>query len=603
MSKRVVAFDTETRGLDWFNPDQRAFLFSWADEHGEYVARHDYWDEVEPFLKALESADIIVAHNLPFDVHHVREALGFDILSLDAELHDTDLISRVLFPEGQRKGERGGHGLKNLAKIFLDADAGDEEEAIKQMANEIGVSLKTTGAYYEVWRAYPDVMEKYAKQDARITYDLYQKFRKELDKDDEAAYVYELERQVAPILIRAEARGIELDQERVDTLHREYEARRLVLRDDLARTLGEEALGGPGSEDALQEALLALGVPLHRTTPSGKLSTNAYALQEFRDNFPVIEQFEELRQVEKFLSTYLGPMRNRSVVHTSFRQIGAWTSRMSSARPNMQNIPNRAGVEVRSVFVPREGNSFVVLDYKSIEVRLLAWYLHDPGYRSLIREGLDPHAWMADKIWGGGMESYPEDSTRRKEAKNTLFAITYGAGGRRITDMLQLDPAPYYDENHKAIKAAREHGKAWPKVGWQYHEAKALIHQIKSNLPGYKALQKRIRTKIESVGYVNTIIGRRSPVAASKSYVGLNAVIQGSASEILKLALVKAAAAIEPLDGHILLTVHDELLAEGPTEHAEEIKQLMEQAMIEAFPLDPPLAVSGGIVHDNYAAA
>ena len=387
-------------------------------------------------------------------------------------------------------------------------------------------------------------------------------------------------------------------------LHREYEDRAQALREELAAELGEEALGGPGSEAALLEALLGLGVPLHRTTPtSGELSTSVFALQEFEDDFPILQKLSEYRQVEKFLSTYLGPMRGREVVHTSFRQIGAWTGRMSSARPNMQNIPKRAGVEVRSVFVPREGHSFVVLDYESIEVRLLAWYLNDPGYRQLISDGLDPHAWMADQIWGGGMESYSKDSAERKDAKNTLFAITYGAGGRRITDMLKLDPGPYYDESHPAIRAAREQGRFWPQPGPQYREARALIRKIKDALPGYKQLNARIRNKIESVGHVNTIIGRKNPVNRDKAYVGLNALIQGSAADIMKQGLVNVAHAVDQFGGVPLLVVHDEVVVEVPTEQAEACAQAMENALCSAYPLDPPLSVEGGIVHSNYAEA
>ncbi len=601
---KIVAFDTETKGLDWWDPEQQAFLASWADENGEYVADLTVHAEVVRFVEALESADVIVAHNLSFDVHQVRETLGLDILELDAELHDTDLMSRVLFPEGQRKGERGGHGLKNLAMTFLDESAGDAEKAIEEMADAIKVKLKSQGGYYLVWAAYPDVMEHYAKQDARVTYDLFTIFQKELTKNEQAATIYELERQVAPVLIRAESRGIALDQSRVESLHREYEDRAQDLRTELARELGEEALGGVGSEAALLEALLGLGVPLHRTTPtSGELSTSVFALQEFEDDFPILQKLSEFRQVEKFLSTYLGPMRGRDVVHTSFRQIGAWTGRMSSARPNMQNIPKRAGVEVRSVFVPRDGHSFVVLDYESIEVRLLAWYLNDPGYRQLITDGLDPHAWMADQIWGGGMEAYWKESPERKDAKNVLFAITYGAGGRRITDMLKLDPGPYYDEHHPAIVTAREQGRFWPQPGPQYREARALIRKIKDALPGYKQLNSRIRRKIESVGYVNTIIGRKNPVNRDKAYVGLNALIQGSAADIMKQGLVNVARAVDQFGGVPLLVVHDEVVVEVPTENAVACAQAMVNALCSACPLDAPLSVEGGIVHSNYSEA
>src|SRR5690242_8366713 len=115
--QKVIAFDTETRGLNWFEDDEQAFLGTWADESGEWHADLSKPEEAYRFMSALSAADVLVAHNLSFDVHQVRATLGVDILSMGKELHDTDLLSRVLFPEGQRK-ERGGHGLKNLAKTY-----------------------------------------------------------------------------------------------------------------------------------------------------------------------------------------------------------------------------------------------------------------------------------------------------------------------------------------------------------------------------------------------------------------------------------------------------------------------------------------------------
>lgn len=601
---KVVAFDTETKGLDWFDPAQGAFLASWADEHGEYHCDLQRNEGTSKFLDAITSADVVVCHNLSFDLHQLREATGLDLLESQAELHDTDLQSRVLFPEGQRKGERGGHGLKNLATIFLDSEAGEAEEKIEEMADSMGVKLRSTGGYHEVWRAYPEVMEHYARKDARFTYDLFVRFQGEFD--DATTKVYDLEIRVAPVLIRAEARGIAVDPEAVDALHREYQQRRECLHDSLARQLGEDALGGAGSEEALLDALLGMGVPLHRKTDTGKVSTNKFALQEFEDDFPVIAELSEFRQVNKFLSTYIEPAVGREVVHTSFRQIGAWTGRMSSARPNMQNIPKSAGNEVRGIFVPRPEHSFIVVDYEGIEIRLLAHYLNDAGFRKLIADGLDPHAWMATNLHGGEIEDYVKGSdgeALRSAAKNTLFAITYGAGKRRITDMNKLSPEPHWEENHPAIVAARQEGRMWPKPGYQYKEAAALIRQIKSALPGYHKLNKRIRRKVEDVGHVNTIMGRRNPVKPDKAYVGLNALIQGSAADVMKQGLVNVDEAVKGLGGCPLLVVHDEVVIEIPTESAKAAYPLVEEALCSAYPLDPPLAVEGSIVDTNYADA
>ncbi len=478
----IIAFDSETRGLSWFNEDERAFLATWADADGEYQADLSKPRETARFLSAIKRADVLVAHNFSFDCHHVREATGHDILDTPKYragkqvLADTDLMSRVLMPEGQRKGEMGGHGLKNLSKVFLRADADGAENHIKEMAKAIGLrTLKQQGAYYEVWRAYPEAMEKYARDDARFTYDLYQKFLSKFT--DELRAVYDLEMQVMPILIRAEQRGVRLDPVAVEKLTRWAKRERNRLQKYLIAEFDEQALGGEGSDAALIEALQKIGVPLHRTTPTGQLATNKFALQEFEDDFPQIGALMEHRRMELFLSTYLEPAAGREVIHPTFFQCGAWTGRMSCARPNMQNLPKHGGDkmarEARSMFIPRAGHSFVVADFESIEVRLLAFYLGDQGFRDMIEMGLDPHAWMASNIHGGAMEDYLKGTSGeelRAAAKNSLFAITYGAGKRRIGDMNKITE----------------------------DEAKRLISTIKGSLPGYYRLNDRIRRKIAS---------------------------------------------------------------------------------------------------------
>lgn len=567
-----IAFDTETKGFAWYD-GETAFLASWADEKNEYVADLGTPDGAQEYINALEAGDPLVAHNFSFDCHQTRASVEYDILASGSAIHDTDIMARVAIPTGQRKGS---YKLKDLATTFLDPEAKAEQDAIDEMAKSIGVSLKSTPhAYYEVWRAYPDVMEKYAKKDARYTYDLHTHLEKELG---DTSAPYELEREVIPVLTKAEEVGIRLDQPVVETLKKEYEQLAEEAYEPLVKELGEKALGGEGSKQAMLDALLGLGVPLYRKTKTGELATHKWALEEFKDDFPILQTLMDYRLYTKFLSTYIGPAEGREYVHTSFKQCEAWTGRMSSARPNMQNIPKRAGKKARSMFIPREDHVFVVFDYESIEVRLLAYYMASESYRKLIRDGLDPHAYMAAAIHGGEMEDYVKGSSGQKErdiAKHTMFAITYGAGAPRVADMNQI-----------------------PKS-----EAKELIRKIKSSLPGYYRLNSRIRKKIESVGYVNTAFGRKQVVDKEKSYVGLNSLIQGTAAEIMKRGLVQANELVTPYGATPLLVVHDELVVECPKENAEQVAALVPGAMTSAFEMDPPLAVEGGIVETNYADA
>ncbi|MGZ6854804.1 MAG: DNA polymerase, partial [Mycobacteriaceae bacterium] len=561
----LIAFDTETRGLDWWNPDQRAFLVSWATPEHPAGEVHQPTDErrMKHFLWELEAADVVIGHNLGFDIHQLRETCGIDLLTSGKQLVDTSNLARVVLPE-RGIGDGGGYKLKDLATTYVDRGAQDSEQAIIDLAKQAGIKLKDVGGYYDTWRAYPDEMEFYAREDARITLALYHKLIAKLNDSNRATW--ELEAAVFPILVAAEQRGVALDQSKVGPLKFHYEGIADDAYTEVVCELGAEALEGT---DALKEALIAHGVPLHRETPTGELATNQFALQEFVPDFPVLKHLMDWRTATKFLSTYIEPMVDRDTVHPSFWQMGAWTGRMSCSRPNMQNIPVRAGSEVREVFVPREGNVFVVHDYDSIELKLLAYYLNDEGFKQLVRDGVDVFARLAAVLWGGDEADYHKGTpgqSRRGDAKNVTYAITYGAGKARITDMLDLDPYGIVDGRGGKYPASHPMVlKGWAQEGAPMHEpANQIIKTVKSWLPNYHKLNKRIRNKIEATGYVTTLMGRRQPVKRDKAYVGLNAIIQGSAADIFKAGAIHAAEALQPLGFQPVLFVHDELVSEGP---------------------------------------
>lgn len=608
----TISFDTETRGLEWFNPDHRAFIATWSYEDGRPtgLAHLDDPVETQQFLDAIAEADTLVAHNLPFDVHHVREATGRDLLTTGQRLIDTALLSRVVVPErgvGEKdtEGDTTGFGLKNLAATYVDPEAKDAEDEMKVLAKAAGIKLKETGGYYDFWRAYPDVLESYAKVDTELTIALYRKLEAKLTAD--LLDVWAIEEAAQPWLIRAEQRGVALDQVHVAPLKVEFERKAAgalaIVESELG--LDAESITKP---DALREALLEHGVPLYRKTDTGQIATHKGSLGEFEKDFPALAALSEYRNAAKFLSTYIGPMLGRDVVHPTFWQLGAWTSRMSCSRPNMQNIPVRAGSEVREMFVPRPGYAFVVADFDSIELRLLAYYLHDEGFKRRIDAGADVFselaAFLAETRGYGAEHGTTPDCFRkgtpgekfRGAAKNTTYAVTYGAGGAKIGDMLGTEPGDPYPADHFMVQ------RGFAKAGDPMHaEARAIIKTIKSWLPGYQDLTRRIRKKVETTAHVNTIHGRRQPVGRDKAYVGLNALIQGSAAEIMKKAIIAAGPRMLPLDAHMVLFVHDEIVVECPAAQAEQVKDVLEHAMNNCFQLDPPLAVSGAIAHNSYA--
>jgi DNA polymerase-1 len=619
----IVAFDTETKGFNWW-ADQTAFIATTHDSKGvSQVFDLSDDQQIDRFVAQLSRADCIVAHNLSFDTHQVFATTGFDLLELDAELRDTDLMARVAWPESTY-GEHGGFGLKNLAKVYIDPEADMEEGALKEAGKSIGYrTLNKTGAYYDVWRAHPSVVEAYAMKDAEYTLGLHDLLERELDAPDAIGQraINELERKVAPVLIRAERRGTMLDQKVVAKLKKDYKRQEREVYNSLSKRWGDKPLGGEGSHDALLEALLGEGIPLHRTTDTGGLSTSQFALQEFERDYPVVSEYLNYRRIEKFLSTYIEPMEGVDVVHPSIRQIGAWTGRMSCMRPNMQNIPVRAGSEVRECFVARPGYKLIVADFEQIEARVVAYYLGTEGqaWRDLINSGEDVHAHMATDLANRGVAPWieaervvtqpgqpfvPEDFNKhgvngklRSHARHTLFAILYGAGGCRICDQLNLPTGPPLTEGDWVVQRGyKDVGQPSCKQGQEIAKA------VKSSIPGYAKFAQRVRRKVEGHGYVTTMLGRKQAISRDKGYVGIAALAQGTAADVMKEAILAADAVLPSFDAHILMIVHDEILAEAPEDRADEALAALQAAMEGAVTCDPPFLTSG-VVCDNYGEA
>lgn len=631
---RTVAFDTETGGLSWFEPEEQAFLITWADADGAYYA--DVRDDaaVLRFIRTIQSADEIVGHNLPFDIHMVRATLGIDILGiaeyLGTLLHDTHLYDVVLFPEGQRKG-RGGHGLEAMTQSHLGRGRkADDVDELAEAAKALGGSLHTSGMYRRIYEADPDLMIRYAVGDAQDTYDLFHVMREKCAAAPEnLRRVVELEHQLMPIVIRAEQRGVRTDQAEVIKFKGQFERQEHELRERLMTELGgvpqgpsddaEFLFDGKGSKRALVEALQNIGVPLTERSPkTGAISTSKAALAPHVPDFPIIEDLFEWRRVVRFLNTYIGPMVGRDVIHTSYQQNEAWTGRMASRRPNMQNWPRRAGQEVRNVLQAREGHSLVIADFAQMEAMIIVRYMNDPGLIEAMENGLDMNAFTASLIWGGTPADWGKDTPNaegersRATARHTLYATLYGAGAGRVTQQLPfLDRGPYYElGDEDGVLRDRDTGAlilvrpwkntTWPRPGWQFQAARDLQNAIKNNMPGYKEFVRRMSDKIDDVGYVNTYYGRQNPIPRDKKYVAVAGIVQGTGADVLKLAAVKAAPALALLGGQLLMFTHDELVAEVPDEHAEQALAALIEAMETAAPDHRPHFRADGSIVKHY---
>lgn len=564
-----IAVDTETDGLNWYD-GKKPFIATISDYDRDYLFNMEDPKGVAALRKSLLDADEWVFHNASFDLHHL---VAFGVVSLEEAfskiIHDTDILARVVLG-----ADNGPFGLKHLATVHLDSDAQAEEQAMREVMVSMGLIKKADqkkmedGAYYKAWLAYPDVVEKYALKDTRYTYDLYHVL---IDKADEKDIdVYGLEMGVLPTIVRMEHSGVRLDADKVEYLKAKYEQEVEHMQEFLC-SVAEDDEFNPDSNQQVADLLVSKGIPLTQTTDTGQLRVDKWALERFAGT-PLVDAVIAERTNSKFLSTYVGPMDGRDTVHTNFWQIGARTGRMSSSNPNLQNLPVRGGPELREMFVPREGTAFVVSDYSSIELRLLAYYMADDRLWGIIENG-DPFLWLGSQIYGNDdQDSWP---VKRSPLKNGFYALTYGAGGPKLAQTIG--------------------------GGMTADEGRELARKIKAVLgQPYRVLNKRIKQQVEGHGYVRTLAGRRQDCPHDKGYLGLNKLIQGSAADVMKWGLTNVADALAPMGGQPLLVIHDEVVSEVPVEHAEAALDAQNQAMIAATTA-LPLKVDGKVCYNSYA--
>lgn len=580
--KYMIAVDTETTGFNWFDGD-RPFLATVSDYDRDWMFylpnKEDkaiVEDGYSALRKAILDADALIFHNASFDIHMLVSA---EVVTLDEvlekEIHDTELLARVV------NSREPNYRLKTLAKKYVDADAADGEEAIREQMLAMGIIRKMdqrdfrSGAYYDVWKAAPETLEQYALNDTRITYDLFFTLLEKANEDNLA--VYELERALLPTIVRMEHRGIRIDADRVADLLGVHEE----LAEQEKATL-YEMNGGEfdvNSKSHIIPFLEGADIVLTQKTETGEIRVDKGVLYKY-EGIPEVDTLLAYRQSEKFLTTYLRPMNEKERVHPRFIQCGAWTGRMSCREPNFQNIPVRTGPEMRSMIVPNEGMSFIVADYSSIELRLLAYYMADEGLWEIINTG-DPFIWLGTSIYGtDNQEAWP---VKRSALKNGFYAFTYGAGGPKLASTIGGGMTP---EEGRALR-------------------KSMEIALGDN---FSVLWSRLRRAVRDRGYVKTLGRRIQLVPKDKAYVALNALIQGSAADVMKQAMINAADALDYLGGYPILTVHDEIVAEVPTADVDEGLSALKGAMAQAArDLVPDgslnLIAEGTICHESYAEA
>ena len=435
---------------------------------------------------------------------------------------------------------------------------------LEELTTEAGIAASVEGA--------DGIAER-----AVVTRVLAERQRARLEEDGLTGLFHDVELPLVDVLVEMERAGVKLDVERLAEISERFGARGAELERRVWDLAGEEfTIGSP--QQLGQILFEKLGLSRKRRGKTG-FSTDARVLQAIRDEHEIIPAIEEWREVTKLKSTYLDAfpelIGDDGRLHTTFNQTATATGRLSSTDPNLQNIPIRTeqGREIRACFVAEPGNMLISADYSQVELRLLAHIADEPVLKEIFRRGEDVHTATAEAILGG-----KTDPGTRSKAKMVNYGIVYGLSAYGLADRLQIEQ----------------------------EEAQQFIDAYLERFPRVKAFIEATIERAREEGHVTTLFGRirRVPELRSRQFqtrslgerLAVNMVIQGTAADIIKLAMVRARNELRDasLTTKLVLQIHDELLFEGPEEEVPAASEIIEREMAEAFEMDPPLGVDVG---------
>jgi len=558
--KDVVAFDTETTGLDVRSAKIVGFSFALNDKEAYYVPiAHNYLGvgeqvSFEDSKRAIEKIFTckVVGQNLKYDFAIVKN--NFASLKVD-HFSDTMVLAWLLNPEHRA-------GLDALAKRFFDYEMVKFKDVVAKGQDFSAVDIEDAC--------------KYASEDAWMTYKLYDKLTETLEP-----HLLKLARDIEfpfiKTLLEMEEEGIKVDTTYFKHLETKTNSAIEKLKTDIFAQCGNEFnLNSPKQLGVVLFEQLEL--PVIKKTKTG-YSTDESVLTKLLEEHEVISKILEYRELAKLQSTYIKPLlklgesSSCNRIHTSFLQTGTATGRLSSKDPNLQNIPTRSalGREVRDGFVARDGYSFVGIDYSQIELRLLAHYSEDEALLTAFNNDLDIHRQTALKLFGE-----EEADEKRGVAKSINFGLLYGMGARKLSQTLGISQA----------------------------EAKGYIENYFKSFSTVKVYLKSISDSAKEIGYVETLLGRRRyfdfenangmqvPMYEREA---VNTRFQGSAADLIKLSMIKIKNEILDSDTKMLLQIHDELIFEVKKEKAQEFADKAANIMKNIYELKVKLEVSVSI--------
>ena len=567
LTNEIFSLDTETTSIEALDAKLVGLSFSTEDFRAWYVPVSRETEKakkiLEIFRPVYENPKILkVGQNLKYDL----TVLANYGIHLSGPLFDTMLAHYLIQPELR-------HNMDYLAEIYLNYKTIHIEELIGPK----GRGQKNMGDLE------PKDIYKYACEDADVTLRLMKPLAEELRKNSLEEVFQNIEMPLMPVLARMERNGVVLDTDTLKEVENDFTARLQTLEKGIYELAGHEfTINSPRQVGEVLFGELKLSEKVKKTK-SGQYSTSEEVLRDLHSKHPIVQKILDYRGLKKLLSTYveaLPKLINPATghIHTSFNQAVTATGRLSSSNPNLQNIPVRGedGREIRKAFIPEAGEIFFSADYSQIELRIMAHLSGDEHMIEAFNAGHDVHAATAARIFHKDIKDISKDE--RRKAKTANFGIIYGISAFGLAERMDVSRT----------------------------EAKELIDSYFEMYPKIKDyISKAVDTAREK-GYIETEFGRRrylpdinSRNAVVRGYAERNAVnapIQGTAADIIKIAMIRVQQRLdaEGCKARMMLQVHDELNFSVPTDEFDKVKRIVIEEMQGAYKMSVPLEADCG---------
>ena len=567
LTNKILSLDTETTSTSAIDAELVGLSFSVAEHEAYYVAIPSNQDEAQAmvniFKPLYENEGIVkVGQNIKYD-YMVLHRYGID---LQGPMFDTMLAHYIVQPELRHNMDYMAETLLNYKTIHIDELIGQKGKNQKSMRD-----------------LSPTEICDYAAEDADITLQLKNVLELRLKEVGGERLFYDIEMPLVKVLADMELNGVCLDTESLTETRRVFTERMQAYERHAYELAGEEFnISSPKQVgDILFEKMKI--VDKAKKTKTGQYVTSEEVLMQLKDRAPIVEDILNYRGMKKLLSTYVEALPKlinprTGHIHTSFNQAVTATGRLSSSDPNLQNIPVRDddGKEIRKCFIPEAGCRFFSADYSQIELRIMAHLSGDENMIEAFREGFDIHRATAAKIWKENISDVTDE--QRKKAKQANFGIIYGITTYGLAQRMGID-------NGEARQLIDDYFKTFPKVQAYMEEAK-----------------EQAREK----GYAETMFGRRRYLPDIKSRNGtvrgfaernaINAPIQGSEADIIKIAMIRIWRRFkdENIRSKMILQVHDELNFSVYPEEVEKVGKIVIEEMQKACELNVPLVADAG---------